>query len=137
VSLVYDLAAIPLLRVADGTVSLLISFMESLVAWGTGAVELKVAHPNSWNVLALFFGMLLLLSKAVCRRGRVIPLMFCVLPIPERFLSIAGKNNILILHVVDVGQGIAVIVQIRHQLFLMIRVRISVPISIPISISVP
>lgn len=38
--------------------SLLISFMEFLVVWGAGAVQLRVAHPNSWNVLALFFGML-------------------------------------------------------------------------------
>ena len=39
------------------------------------------------------------------------------------FLSAAGKNNILRLHVVDVGQGLAVIVQTRHQLFFMTRVR--------------
>jgi hypothetical protein len=45
---------------------------------------------------------MLLLPKAMCRRGFVIPLMFCVPPILERFLSAVGKNNILRLHVVDV-----------------------------------
>ena len=68
--------------------------------------------------------LLLLLPKAVCRIGLVIPLVFCVPPILERFLSTAGKKNILRLHFVDVEQGLAVIVQTRHQLFFPARVPI-------------
>ncbi|MFT7471860.1 MAG: competence protein ComEC [Kiritimatiellia bacterium] len=119
VSFAHEPAAALLLRVADVSISLLISFMEFLVAWGAGSLQLQVAQPNSWNVLALFFAvLLLLLPEAVCRRSLVIPLMFCVLPIPERFKSSAGENNILRLHVVDVGQGLAAIVQTRHHALL-------------------
>ena len=60
-------AAILVLRIADGITSLLISCMEFLVGWHTSSVQLQVAHANSWNFLALFFGMLLLLPKVVCR----------------------------------------------------------------------
>ncbi|MFT4815615.1 MAG: competence protein ComEC [Pseudohongiellaceae bacterium] len=119
VSFVHEPAAILLLAVADGTISLLIGFMEFLVAWGADSFQLQVARPNSWNVLALFFAvLLLLLPEAVCRRALVIPLMLCVLPIPERFKSSAGENKFLRVHVVDVGQGLAVIIQTRHHALL-------------------
>lgn len=119
ISFVHEPAAILMFVAADGAISLLISFMEFLVAWGTGSLQLQVAQPNSWNVLSLFFAvLLLLLPKAVCRRGLVIPLMFCVLPMPERLRTPASESNILRLHVVDVGQGLAVIVQTRHHALL-------------------
>ena len=108
-----------LFTVAHGAIVLLIKFMEFLVAWGSSSLQLPVAQPNSWNVLALFFAvLLLLLPKGVCRRGLVIPLMLCVLPIPERLRSSAGENTILQVHVIDVGQGLAVIVQTRSHALL-------------------
>ncbi|PCI76335.1 MAG: DNA internalization-related competence protein ComEC/Rec2, partial [SAR86 cluster bacterium] len=119
VSFVHEPAAILLFSIAHGGIALLIEFMEFLVAWGSSSLQLQVAQPNSWNVLALFFAvLLLLLPKGVCRRGLVIPLMLCVLPIPERLRSSTGEVNILRLHVIDVGQGLAVIVQTRHHALL-------------------
>ena len=115
VSFVHERSAMLLFTIADGAIALLIDFMEFLVGLGAGAHQLQVAQPNNWNVLALFLAvLLLLLPKGVCRRGLVIPLMLCVLPIPERLKSSTCENSILRLHVVDVGQGLAVIVQTRH-----------------------
>lgn len=119
VSFVHEPTAILLFTTAHGAISLLIMFMEILVALGSSSLQLQVAQPNSWNVLALAFAvLLLLLPKGLCRRGLVIPLMLCVLPIPERLRSSTGENSILRLHVVDVGQGLAVIVQTRHHALL-------------------
>jgi len=44
--------------------------------------------------------------------------MLCVLPIPERLRSSAQENTILQVHVIDVGQGLAVIVQTRNHVLL-------------------
>jgi competence protein ComEC len=118
VSFVHEPTAILLFSAAHGLISLLVHFMELLVAWGSGYLQLQIAQPNSWNVLALFFAVLLLLPKGVCRRGLVFPLMLCVLPIPERLRSSTGEDNTLRLHIVDVGQGLAVIVQTRRHILL-------------------
>jgi len=119
VSFLHEPAAMLLFTAADGIISLLINFMEFLVALGSDSSQLQVAQPNSWDVLALFFAvLLLLLPRGVCRRSLVIPLMLCVLPIPERLKSSTRENSILRLHVVDVGQGLAVIVQTRHHALL-------------------
>lgn len=118
-SFAYESAAILLFDIAHGIISLLIKFMEFLVEWGAGVLQLQVTQPNSWNVLVLFFAvLLLLLPKGVCRKSLVLPLLFCVLPIPERLRSPNTQGNILRLHVVDVGQGLAVIVQTRNHALL-------------------
>lgn len=119
VSFVHEPAAALLFSIAHGAISLLIDFMEFLVAWGSASLQLQITQPNSWHVLALFFAvLLLLLPKGVCRRSLAIPLLFCVLPMPERFRSTASENSILRVHVVDVGQGLAVIVQTRSHALL-------------------
>lgn len=119
VSFIHEPAAILLLNIAHGAIAWLIRFMEFVAGWGSGALQLQVAQPNSWNILALVFVvLLLLLPKGVCRRSLVVPLMLCVLPIPERLRSSNGEGNILRLHVVDVGQGLAVIVQTRRHALL-------------------
>ena len=118
-SSVYEPAAILLFAIAHGVISLLIKFMEFLVVWGSDSLQFQLAQPNSWNVLALFFAvLLLLLPKRVCRRSLVLPLLLCVLPIPQRIRSPSVEDAELSLHVVDVGQGLAVIVQTRSHALL-------------------
>ena len=115
VSFVYQPVAVLLFSIAHGIMTLLIGFMEFLVARDPATVQLQVAQPNSWDMLALFFAvLLLLLPKEVCRRTLVIPLMLSILPIPERLRLQADENNALRLHIIDVGQGLAVVVQTRH-----------------------
>tara|TARA_B110000858_G_scaffold75360_1_gene87460 strand:+ start:9861 stop:12293 length:2433 start_codon:yes stop_codon:yes gene_type:complete len=118
-SFAHEPAAFQLFNIAHGIISLLIKFMEFLVAWGSASLQLQLAQPNSWNVLALFFAvLLLLLPKGVCRRSLVLPLLLCVLPIPQRLRSSTAEDDALRLHVVDVGQGLAVIVQTRSHALL-------------------
>ena len=116
-SFVHEPVAVLLLTGAHGVISLLIKFMGLLVAWSAGSLQLHLGQPSSWNVLALcFVVLLLLLPKGVCRRSLIFPLMFCALPIPERLRPPTSDN--LRLHIVDVGQGLSVIVQTRHHALL-------------------
>ena len=119
VGFVYEPAGTLLFSVAHGAISLLVVFMEFLVEWGSSSFQLQVAQPSSWTVLALFFAvLLLLLPKGVCRKSLAIPLLLCVLPIPERLRSSADEKSTLRVHVIDVGQGLAVIVQTRRHALL-------------------
>lgn len=100
-----------LFLVADSIVSLLIRSMELLREWA-GVLQLDVARPNSSHLLALFIAvLLLLLPRAVCRKSLALPLLLCIVPLPEFLAVQATEQNTLRFHVVDVGQGLAVIVE--------------------------
>ncbi len=119
VSFVNEAAAILMFDIAHGVISLLIRSMEFFVGWGSGSVQLQLTQPNKFHVLLLFFVvLLLLLPTGVCRRGLVVPLLLCVLPMPEYLRALSVEDIVLRLHVVDVGQGLAVIVQTRQHALL-------------------
>lgn len=118
ISYVHEGLAFQLFNAAHAAISLLIQFMEFLLVWFSDSSQLQITQPSNWNILALFFAVLLiLLPKGVCRRALALPLLFCVLPIPQG-LSSSPVEDALRLHVLDVGQGLAVIVQTRSHTLL-------------------
>lgn len=138
-SFAHEPSASLLLSFAHGVITLLIQFMEFLVKWGGDGLQLHIALPNSWQLMALFFAvLLLLLPRGVCRRSLVLPLLFCVLPIPDRLRPQAFENNTLRLHVIDVGQGLAVIVETRsHALLYDSGANLSVDFNLGSAVVVP
>ncbi len=98
----------------------LVWLMRYFLQSGAEMFVLGFSGLSSWHVLPLFFAiLLLLLPSAVVGRALVIPLcMPILLPIADAAFSLMGnvaktetETNLLRFHTVDVGQGLAVILE--------------------------
>ncbi len=118
-SLVYLPAASLLLKLAHACIALLLTFMEALVTWSAALAEIHLSPPELWDLPILFIAVLLLLLPAgLCRKGLVLPLLACLLPLPETLRAMDEDSPLLRLHIIDVGQGLAAIVQTRRHVLL-------------------
>ena len=112
-------AATLFLSFAHGVINLLLIFLNYLVQSGAGLLFLQLAQPSVWQLLALMLAMLLLLLPgAVCRKSLMLPLVLCLVPLPSIFRQSATQEKYLKLHVLDVGQGLAVIVETQDRILL-------------------
>lgn len=111
-SLVSASAASLLLVLAHKVIAMLLAAMQLLAGWGADTLQLEISQPNNFDLVAMFFAvLLLLLPRGVCRRALALPLLLCVVPMPQWLRSPDEDGAILRLHVADVGQGLAVIVR--------------------------
>ncbi len=109
---VHEGMAAALLSTAHGMISLLIQFMEALAQWGASYLQIQFSQPGILQFVALFFAaLLLLLPKGVCRRGLIVPLILPFIPLSKSIGSTSEIENSLRVHIIDVGQGLSVIVQ--------------------------
>jgi competence protein ComEC len=119
VSFVHLPTAILLMSGSHLLLSLLIESLLLVVQLSREVLQLQMIRPNASQLYALFLAaLILLLPKAVCRRSLILPLLVSVLPIPQSLRSNSEQSAILRLHVVDVGQGLAVIIQTQNHVLL-------------------
>ena len=86
--------------------------MEALAQWGASYLQIQFSQPGILQFVALFFAaLLLLLPKGVCRRGLIVPLILPFIPLSKSIGSTSEIENSLRVHIIDVGQGLSVIVQ--------------------------
>jgi len=108
-----------LLAIAHEIVHWLLSLMSLLVSWGSGIVQLHIPQLTSVQLFALSIAaLLLLMPTGVCRKSLALPLLLCILPMPSWLSTEGEKVDALRLLVVDVGQGLAVIVQTKNHTLL-------------------
>ncbi|MEX0962596.1 MAG: DNA internalization-related competence protein ComEC/Rec2 [Pseudohongiellaceae bacterium] len=113
-SFLYEPIAMTLLEIAHGGLLILLNFMQVLVAWGADTVQLHVSRPSGWQLPVLILAVLIiLLPKAICHRRLLLPLLLPLLPLPANMRAAPELEDFLRLHIVDVGQGLAVVVQTR------------------------
>lgn len=114
-SLVSEATAAALLGVAHFGIGLLIGFMEALAGWGAGALQLEFSQPGVIQQIALSLAsLLLLLPRGVCPRVLLLPLLSIWLPLARDSTSTLSGNDALQLHIVDVGQGLALVVRTQE-----------------------
>lgn len=100
------------LALAHAVLSLLLGFMQALLAWGADALLLQFPRFSSWEWIGLFVAVLLILfPRAVSRRSLLLPLCLPLLPLPPILDASKTMADVLRVHIIDVGQGLAVIVQ--------------------------
>ena len=117
-SLLNEAAATQLFTLADSIIEVLLLFMRLLVEWGADAWQLNMARPGFWELCSLCIVLLLLLlPRALCRRSLIVPLLLPFMQIWGVEEKNPDEQRPLRLHIVDVGQGLAVIVETqRHSL---------------------
>jgi len=100
------------LAFAHGVLSLLLGFMQALLGWGADVLLMQFPRFSGWEWGGLFVAvLLLLLPRAVSRRSLLLPLCLPLLPLPPVLEASKAVSDGLRVHIVDVGQGLAVIVQ--------------------------
>ncbi len=118
-SYMHEAAAAILLGAAHGSIASLIRFMEILSEWGKDSLQLQFAQAGAMQLLAMFLAAaLLLLPKCVCRTTLIFPLLLPLFPLPASIASPIEANRFLRFHIMDVGQGLAVVVQTERHVLL-------------------
>lgn len=111
-SVVSDSIASVLLELAHGILFLLLELMGLLLESGADTLLLRFPRFGVWQWAALAIAVLLmLLPRALCRRGLLLPLCLPLFPLPAFLESAEAGDDLLRVHIVDVGQGLAVIVE--------------------------
>lgn len=100
----------PLLIVADGLLSFLLRFLEVMVA-ATPEAFLLPSIPLSGSMLLVLIvaALLLLLPRGFANKLLILPLL-----IPLKYSASVQVQHELAVHFLDVGQGLAVVVQTPH-----------------------
>lgn len=113
-----------LFSVVESILTLLIGLMRYFLEQGADALVLSLPRFSNWQLLSLVFAVLiLLLPKEMIRRFLLIPLCLpIILPLVSAWLPLTSSTSQqkaaeaeLRVHIVDVGQGLAVIVETPEQ----------------------
>lgn len=111
-SYVHDATATVVLQAAHGCISLLMKLIEALANWGAAVFQLEFPQLGALPFISLFFAvMLLLLPRSVCRRILIVPLLLPLVPFSKSIDPASAAESSLRVHIIDVGQGLAVVVQ--------------------------